>query len=122
MQAQEIREQATPAITEQDRQIMEDFAKLEDAEKVLMFEVMKVLAAGDSLDSMLIHQPHEYKKILDNTETGQLFDAVPLMKYVLAKYDWGDMAVSMAFAYRVGIADGKRLARVRRSAGKKVPA
>lgn len=116
MQAQEIMDTRRGATTEQERQLAEGFSKLGSAEKVFFYEILKGIAGGDSMEKTLIHQPHEYKRILESTNLGQLFDAVPLMQYIRAKYgDWDNKALLMAFAYHVGIADGKRQDRAGRA-------
>jgi hypothetical protein len=101
---------------ELDTRIMEDFARLEGPERVFFYEIMKGLAGGTKPESMLIHQPNEYKKIMGSTNYGDVLNAAPLMRYIAAKYDsWGEASITLAMAYRAGIADGKRLDRARRA-------
>ncbi len=116
MQAQAIMDTRRGAITEEDRQIAEDFSKLGSAEKVFFYEIIKGLAAGDNMEKTLIHQPHEYMAIMKNIDVGHLLDALPLMRYIKAKWhDGGEMSITLGMAYLTGIADGKRLDRARRA-------
>lgn len=116
MQAQEIMGTRPEATTEQERQFAEGFARLGSAEKVFFNEILKGIAGGDNMENTLIHQPHEYMAILKNVDVGHLLDALPLMRYIKAKWhDGGDMTITLGMAYAAGIADGKRLDRARRA-------
>ncbi len=108
------------AITDQEAQIIADLDKLNKPERVLFVEILKVLAAGDNMESTFIHQPHDYKQILATMDCGYVIDAFPLMRYIQAKGEgWGEL-FTLSLAYRIGQADGKRQDRARRATRKKV--
>jgi hypothetical protein len=62
--------------------------------------------------------PQEYARITGMTSAGEVLEALPLMDLLLGRWgNMGDIRLTLAMAYRTGIADGKRLDRGRRHKG-----
>ncbi len=106
-----------------DQEITSMFQALDDNAQVFLYEILKGLTNGLTMEMMLAREAKDYDAVMSMTTLEEYVSATPLATYIQHRWGTGgDIITPVVMAYRLGIADGKRLDRARRATRKKVSA